>query len=266
MWVRIEDVMPEHPKFQEVGDTAFALFVSGLCYSVRLLTDGRIPERQVPKLIHASPRKATTELVAAGLWHEVDGGYQVHDFDHYQPSAQKVQDQRRKERDKKAKQRGTTDNVPDLSPGDNERDVEGTLTRASAQASVSGSVVGEAVDVEPKTTAVARDLFAYWQQTCGHPHAKASAKRLRLIRDRLKDFDPDEIRTAINGAARNAYVDANGVKHDAIELICRDVEHVELNIKRAVATPQRTSGDYDKEQLARERLSGMPLTIEGRAA
>ena len=41
-WVKLGDEFPMHPKVLRVGPTGLALFVSGLCYSSRYLTDGVI--------------------------------------------------------------------------------------------------------------------------------------------------------------------------------------------------------------------------------
>lgn len=85
-WVQIDDGMPEHPKILRLSDRAFRLQVEGLCYSNRNLTDGFVPSQ----VAHRSGRKSALELVAAGCWDEADGGYQIHDFDEYQPSRAEV--------------------------------------------------------------------------------------------------------------------------------------------------------------------------------
>lgn len=83
-WVRLEDGFADHPKIVAVGPEGMALYVAGLCYSNRYLTDGFIPQAQVPKLI--GTQEPTSKLVKQGLWEIVEGGYQIHDYDEYQPS------------------------------------------------------------------------------------------------------------------------------------------------------------------------------------
>ena len=80
----------------------------------------------------------------------------------------------------------------------------------------------------------ARELFEYWQATCGHPNAKPSQDRLSKIRARLREgYPPQQIRTAIEGAARAPYVNDNGQRFDDIELICRNASKLEAFIARS---------------------------------
>lgn len=79
------------------------------------------------------------------------------------------------------------------------------------------------------------ELFAYWQQTCGHPSARPSPERTSKVKARLKDgYTPDQIRTAIDGAARAPFVSPdNGKRFDDLELICRTGAKLEDFIGRA---------------------------------
>jgi hypothetical protein len=78
------------------------------------------------------------------------------------------------------------------------------------------------------------DLFAYWQQQCNHAKAKLSPERRRAIGARLREGGtPEEIRTAIEGAARAAHVNDQGQRFDDIELICRNRSKLESFIARA---------------------------------
>lgn len=87
-------------------------------------------------------------------------------------------------------------------------------------------------------------LFAYWQTECGHPKAKLSPVRRRKIEGRLMDGrTPEEVITAIQGAAKAAYVGENGVKYDDIELICRSDEKLDLFIARAEAVPAMSASE-----------------------
>ena len=94
-WVRIEDSFPDHPKALEAGPLACWLYVCGLAYACRYLTDGFIPDRQVNRLSDvAKPGSQAQALVRAGLWEVVEGGYRIHDYLDYQPSAEKVEKER----------------------------------------------------------------------------------------------------------------------------------------------------------------------------
>lgn len=93
----VDDHMYDHPKFVQVGLDAVGLWTMGLAWSCKHLTDGRLPRQQVERLAAGARRKATTiaaELVAAGLWEPVEGGWQYHDFDHHNPSGAQVKEKR----------------------------------------------------------------------------------------------------------------------------------------------------------------------------
>lgn len=90
-WVRIDDAAPDHPKLVGLDDAAWAMWSRGLCYANRNTTDGRIPKGSLRRLsTSADPARVAQDLVDAGLWHPVDGGWEVHDYLDYQFSAAEV--------------------------------------------------------------------------------------------------------------------------------------------------------------------------------
>ena len=94
-WVKVDVGFFRNPKIMGIGGSAKALYLAGLCYAGGSLTDGFIPESAPRSLaaeadITGSP-KAIKQLIAAGLWEVVDGGYQIHDYLDYNQSADKVQ-------------------------------------------------------------------------------------------------------------------------------------------------------------------------------
>lgn len=94
-WVRIDDGAWDHPKQLQAGPMAVALWMWGLCYCSRHLTDGTIP---TAALVTSGVPKAATEagkLVAAGLWERADDAYVVHDYDDYNPSRAQVERRRK---------------------------------------------------------------------------------------------------------------------------------------------------------------------------
>jgi hypothetical protein len=94
-WVRLDDNFPDHPKVVDAGPLAAWLYVCGVAYASRYLTDGYIPAGQVRKLADVDGAAALADrLVEVGLWERVDGGFQVHDFLEYNPSAEKVRAER----------------------------------------------------------------------------------------------------------------------------------------------------------------------------
>jgi hypothetical protein len=119
MWVRLDDHFDEHPKLAEAGPLGWALWIAGLAYCNRNLTDGFIPWAVAQHLVNwqflGEPeedgrRKLFTIcvscgmtgedvdceyviplLVTAGLWEQVEGGFYVHDYPDYQPTKAEVE-------------------------------------------------------------------------------------------------------------------------------------------------------------------------------
>jgi hypothetical protein len=99
-WVRLDDSMPDHPKFVDLSDSAFRLWVHGMCYANRQLTDGIVPATAL-KVLRKRPVDAA-ELVRAGLWSPLEGGggWRIHDYSEYQPTRDKVLKQRQTTRNR----------------------------------------------------------------------------------------------------------------------------------------------------------------------
>jgi len=122
-WIKIDDHYDEHPKFAKAGPLGMALWLSGLAYCNRNLTDGFIPWSTARTLVSweflsfegitlqvciAEDMKVDqdgladmarpvdswdiiTMLLDAGLWTKEPNGYQVHDYANYQPTKAQVE-------------------------------------------------------------------------------------------------------------------------------------------------------------------------------
>lgn len=89
-WVKVDDKANEHAKQLAAGGEACWLWACGLMYCNRQSKKtGFIPDVQVKALYAdysaAHAHRLAARLVVAGLWHKVDGGFQVHDYGDYQP-------------------------------------------------------------------------------------------------------------------------------------------------------------------------------------
>lgn len=104
-WVRIDDQFTDHPKVVEVGPLAECLFVRGLTYAARYLTDGFVPASHLRRMGDMDAIEEAGRLVRVGLWHDADGGYRIHDYLDYQPSAEKVKAEREAARQRMGKAR-----------------------------------------------------------------------------------------------------------------------------------------------------------------
>lgn len=111
-WTKLDDNYPLHSKTARAGLEGQALFIGGLCYANRLLTDGIVLGSAVPKLTillsDRKARRAARSLLDVGQWHDAasaqdcpsedcrelprpgDGEYLIHEFHPYQEKAEDV--------------------------------------------------------------------------------------------------------------------------------------------------------------------------------
>lgn len=89
-YLRLDDAFTDHPKVDALSDPAFRLHVSGICYSARLLTDGKVPADRVARLVPQFKPKTLAELVTAGLWTLEGDSYDIHDYLRHNPSREHV--------------------------------------------------------------------------------------------------------------------------------------------------------------------------------
>jgi len=97
-WVKLDDAFATHPKIVPIGPHALALHIWGLCFSARHLTDGFVSIADLSGFPWVSKRSALIRdlgrLEDAGLWRAVEGGYVIHDYLDYNPSAAQVKQKR----------------------------------------------------------------------------------------------------------------------------------------------------------------------------
>jgi hypothetical protein len=93
-WVKLDDGFYQHPKLVKVGPIGMALQVAAICYCNRNLTDGFVQAEVVPLLV-ADSEGAADRLVGARIWEVVEGGYQIHDYDQYQPTKAQIEAERK---------------------------------------------------------------------------------------------------------------------------------------------------------------------------
>jgi hypothetical protein len=101
-WARIDDSFPEHPKIQRISDKAYRLHVNALCYCNRNLTDGVLSTAAVraQKTAIRATKRHVEELVDGALWGPLTGGYEIHDFLEWNPSAAVVKRKRAEARER----------------------------------------------------------------------------------------------------------------------------------------------------------------------
>lgn len=94
-WVRFDDQFPIHRKVKGLTDAEYRLHTEAIFWCARNLTDGYVASYELRDVSGISrPERHLPALVMRGLWVEVDGGWQIHDYLTYQPSRAKVEQTR----------------------------------------------------------------------------------------------------------------------------------------------------------------------------
>lgn len=89
-YARVDDQFTEHPKVLEVGPLGEALWLRGLLYASRNLTDGFVPTAYLRRMGDMDAIEQADRLEKAGLWHGCEGGYRIHDYADWQRSKEEV--------------------------------------------------------------------------------------------------------------------------------------------------------------------------------
>ena len=103
-WFKVDDQLAFHSKTMLAGNEAMGLWVRAGSWSSAHFTDGFIPEHMAiamaPPMANSNlPSDAIdlpSRLVEAGFWRKVEGGYQFHDWQDFQPDG-KAEKQRQED-------------------------------------------------------------------------------------------------------------------------------------------------------------------------
>lgn len=105
-WVKVDDGFWGHPKFVALSDAATALWIRALAWVNQQRTDGVIAAAALALLCRAKrPESVARELVAAGLWEPVEGGYSIHDWAEYQATKEQRAEASRAKTERQARWR-----------------------------------------------------------------------------------------------------------------------------------------------------------------
>lgn len=88
--MKIETAVARNRKFVKAGPAPAWLWLCGLAYCQESLTDGFIPHEAITFLGVKNARHLVGHLVAAQLWEEKQGGWQVHDYLQHNISAEDI--------------------------------------------------------------------------------------------------------------------------------------------------------------------------------
>lgn len=201
-WVKIDDQFSDHPKVLEVGPLAECLFVRGLTYAARYLTDGFVPDAHLRRMGDLDAFAEAPKLVASGLWHEAEGGFQIHDYLDYQPSSTKVKSEREAARERMEKARAAKQGENASRSSD---EVQANSGRSSDNPVPSRPVPSIAHtpsgDLSPKPPSPAKppaytvDFESFWQAyPAGHGDKKPSFEAWQKLNP-----DPEMVQAILDG-------------------------------------------------------------------
>src|SRR5258708_2440794 len=115
-WARFDDMLPVHPKVRALSDAAFRLYICAICWSSLNMTDGHVPAAQLRYISDVRrPAQCADQLVQAGLWEVTEDDWRIHDYLEYQPSAERVREEREAKRRRQERWRSGRDASQDES-------------------------------------------------------------------------------------------------------------------------------------------------------
>jgi len=198
-WVKLDDQFTSHPKLIQAGPLAGWLYICGLTYCARYLTDGFIPSPAVRLLADLKKNQEQVDsLVEAGLWVKCEGGYQVHDYLDYNPSSEQVRHERTA-----AKERMNRHRSPEVRPNNDRTSPEVLLPRTRTRPidiSPNGDMSEPAASDAPALSKNGTDprigeLFGYYRERI-QPGARVCPKN--KIKARLERFSLEELKVGID--------------------------------------------------------------------
>jgi hypothetical protein len=148
-WHRLEGRFTQHPKVQriprDIRPSAIAFHVAAGLYSGELLTDGFVPADVLPRIAYEvgldTHENVVKTLVENGLFDRAKGGYRVHDYLDYNPSAKDAKEAREKaaERKRRQRSRAVTPDVTRDEGRDGTRDAHRDIPLSRRDASRAGA-------------------------------------------------------------------------------------------------------------------------------
>lgn len=274
-WIRIDDQFADHPKLLAVGPLGLALQISAICYCARHLTDGFMSRVTVRALVaklslpwsdqsgvdwsaaatsgmqgcEASEFDWPGLMVEAGLWDEVDGGYKVHDYEHFNPTKAQVTKQREAWSERQSRSRSRRDTSVTHAPVT--RGVTPSVTRGVTGLSPSPvpdpdphkeeEEIGDKSPPDPGGSDSVREVWeSYidgWRRHIGKgAEPKLTTARRSRIKARIREHKLPTVLAAAAGVWRSQWHLENG-RTDP-DLVFRDAGHIEqFAAKSGLALP-----------------------------
>lgn len=154
-WFKVDDQLAFHQKTLIAGNEAMGLWVRAGAWASAQLTDGFVPHEIIQAMAN---EEVCHRLLMANLWTEENGGYQFHDWDEFQPSAE---EERQKREDLK-KARSEAGKAGAAARWGKEGDGKNGKTMASAMANAKASAMAnewqnDGPDPDPDPMSLSKD-------------------------------------------------------------------------------------------------------------
>ncbi|WRS30574.1 hypothetical protein U6G28_02490 [Actinomycetaceae bacterium MB13-C1-2] len=195
LFAKIDLDLPDHPKVMPLSDAAFRAYVESILWSRKHLTDGFLASRYVSARWSL---EVARELVGSDdekpLWMEVDGGYQIHDFEGHNDT--KAQVEARQEHAKRAGQAGGL-----------------AKAKRSAKRSSSKVLSKNVPETETETHILTRDFDAWYSL---YPKKVGKGDALKAFKSARKKVSQEELVRGVGAYARSvAHTDRQYIKGPA---------------------------------------------------
>lgn len=256
-WLRLDDKMSRHAKIVGLTDPAFRLHIHALLYCAEQATDGRVLSAAAPTLsAHRNKPALIKELVDAGLWETLVGGWEIHDFLDWNPSKEETE----KKRDARAAAGRVGGNRSAYgrrrTDGEDDQAIASANGQAESKQLLHGLLVtgfnpvparpedpdGSSNPPNPhgETAEDVGSVFRHWLTVLSPLKFKRppslTPERRRIIASRLKEFTPAELCLAIDGVRKSTNhcgQNETGEVYVEFETIFRNRTKVEGHIARA---------------------------------
>ncbi len=103
VWAKVDDRLHSSAKWRTASRSARGLWTTALSWCADQETDGFVPSGMIPVLDGTA--KDAGSLVLAGLWSQVEGGWQFRNWAEYQPTRSDLERRRTEDAERKRKAR-----------------------------------------------------------------------------------------------------------------------------------------------------------------
>lgn len=237
-WFRVDVDLVDHPKVDALADLlheplAVAYIIRFWAWTMRYAARGRLAPGARRSVERACGWRGEEGVLWSALsetgWLEVapDGSAEVHDWDEHNGAAvvKAEKDAQRKRDERKRRADGAGRSMVAGADWRADGAGNGTERNGTEEKTMSGPP-----DLEAALTDDEFDVFEHWRQTLGHPQAKPTSERKRLIAKWLKVYSREDLRAAIEGCAASPFhmgENDRNTRYDGLNVILKNAENIE---------------------------------------